>query len=150
MNKQKKSDRRENKRTMKNKKSISKKYMIIFAGVLALALLIGFGFRIRASAAVSGTVTASTLFVRTGPSTEYPKVEVNGKTVFLARGDSVAISHGNNGWYFVTASFEGTKVQGYVSAAHILTTGTVPTAAPTKAATPTPTKKPTTKYTISS
>ena len=109
-----------------------KKYITIFAGVLLLAIAIGFGFRIRASAAVSGTVTASTLFVRTGPSTEYPKVEVNGKTVFLSRGDSVAISHGSNGWYFVTASFEGTKVQGYVSAAHVLTTGNVPTAAPTK------------------
>jgi hypothetical protein len=70
-------------------------------------------------------------------------VEVNGKTVFLSRGDSVAISYGNNGWYFVTASFEGTKVQGYVSAAHVITTGVVPTAAPTKTPTPTPTKKPT-------
>ena len=128
---------------MKNRKFISKKYMLIFAGVLALVMAIGFGFRIYASAAVSGTVTASTLFVRTGPSTEYPKAEVNGKTVFLSRGDSVSISHGSNGWYYVTASFEGTKVQGYVSAAHILTTSTVPTAAPTKAATPTPTKKPT-------
>jgi len=128
---------------MKNKKSTMKKYITIFVGVLLTVLAIGFGFRVHASAAVSGTVTASTLFVRTGPSTEYPKVEVNGKTVFLSRGDSVAISHGSNGWYYVTASFEGTKVQGYVSAAHVLTTGTVPTAAPTKTPTPSPSPKPT-------
>ena len=64
---------------MKNKKFAMNKYIIIFAGVLLLAMAIGFGFRIHASAAVSGTVTASNLFVRTGPSTEYPKVEVNGK-----------------------------------------------------------------------
>jgi len=108
-------------------------------------LAIGMGFRTYASAAATGTVTASTLFMRTGPSTEYPKVEVNGKTVFLSRGDSVAISHGSNGWYYVTASFEGTKVKGYVSAAHIITNGVVPTAAPSATPTNTPTAKPTTK-----
>ena len=90
---------------MKNERKISKKYIAIFTGVLLFVLAIGLGFRTYASAAVSGTVTASTLFVRTGPSTEYPKVEVNGKTVFLSRGDSVAISYGSNGWYYVTASF---------------------------------------------
>ncbi len=128
---------------MKRENNHSKKYIIMFIGVLLFVLFIGFGFQTNASAAVSGTVTASTLFVRTGPSTEYPKTEVNGKTVFLSRGDSVAISYGNNGWYYVTASFEGTKVNGYVSAAHILTTSTVPTAAPSKTPTPSPTRKPT-------
>ncbi len=128
---------------MKRERTYSKKYIAIFTGVLLFVLAVGFGFRTYASAAVTGTVTASTLFVRTGPSTEYPKVEVNGKTVFLSRGDSVAISHGSNGWYYVTASFEGTKVKGYVSAAHILTTGAVPTAAPTSTPTPSPTRKPT-------
>lgn len=108
-------------------------------------LAIGMGFRTYASAAATGTVTASTLFMRTGPSTEYPKVQVNGKTVFLSRGDSVAISHGSNGWYYVTASFEGTKVKGYVSAAHIITNGVVPTAAPSATPTNTPTPKPTSK-----
>lgn len=125
---------------MKREKIYSKKYIIIFAAMLITVLFIGLGFRTNASAAVTGTVTASTLFMRTGPSTEYPKVEVDGKAVFLSRGDSVAISHGSNGWYYVTASFEGSKVKGYVSAAYILTTGAVPTAAPT--ATPTPSPKP--------
>ena len=128
---------------MKNKKTDAKKYITIFGGILLAVLIISMGFRTYASAAVSGTVTASTLFMRSGPSTEYPKTEVNGKTVFLSRGDSVAISYGSNGWYYVTASFEGTKVKGYVSAAHILTTGAVPTGAPTSTPTPTPTKKPT-------
>ena len=127
---------------MKNAKNYSKKYIISFVGVLLFSLLIGLGIKTSAGAAVSGTVTASTLFVRTGPSTENPKAEANGKTVFLSRGDSVAISHGSNGWYYVTASFEGTRVKGYVSAAHILTTGTVPTAAPTATPKPTSTPKP--------
>ena len=129
---------------MKRQNKALKKYITLFAGILMFVLVIGLGFRTYASAAVTGTVTASTLFVRTGPSTEYPKVESNGKTVFLSRGDSVAISYGNNGWYYVTASFEGTKIKGYVSAAHILTTGVVPTAAPTATPTPSPTPKPTT------
>ena len=57
-----------------------KKYRIILTGVLMAVMFIAlFAGRISASAAVSGQVTASTLFVRTGPSTEYPKVTVNGK-----------------------------------------------------------------------
>lgn len=130
---------------MKREKIYSKKYIALFTGILLFVLAIGLGFRTYASAAVSGTVTASTLFMRTGPSTEYPKVEVNGKAVFLSRGDSVAISHGSNGWYYVTASFDGTKVKGYVSAAYILTTGAVPTAAPSTTPTPSPSPKPTSK-----
>jgi len=127
---------------MNREKKYSKKYIAIFTGVLLFVMAIGFGFRTYASAAVTGTVTASTLFMRTGPSTEYPKVEHNGKTVFLSRGDSVAVSHGSNGWYYVTASFEGAKVKGYVSAAHIITNAPVPTAAPTATPKPTSTPKP--------
>ncbi|MBP3569630.1 MAG: SH3 domain-containing protein [Lachnospiraceae bacterium] len=130
---------------MKREKIYSKKYIALFTGILLFALVVGLGFRTYASAAVSGTVTASTLFMRTGPSTEYPKVEANGKAVFLSRGDSVAISYGSNGWYYVTASFEGTKVKGYVSAAYILTTGAVPTAAPSATPSPSPSPKPTSK-----
>ena len=136
--------KRQNRGTMKRESLINKKHITLFAGLVLLVLIVTLGVRIHASAAVSGTVTASTLFVRTGPSTEYPKVEAGGKTVFLSRGDSVAISHGSNGWYYVTASFEGAKIKGYVSAAHILTTGVVPTAAPTATPTPSPTPKPTT------
>ncbi|MBO5352300.1 MAG: SH3 domain-containing protein [Lachnospiraceae bacterium] len=127
---------------MKNEKKHQKKYIAVFTALLLTVLMIGLGFRTYASAAVSGTVTASTLFVRSGPSTEYSKVTVNGKAVFLSRGDSVAISYATNGWYYVTASFDGQKVKGYVSAAYILTTGAVPTAAPTSTPTPKPTTTP--------
>lgn len=94
----------------------------------------------NAQAAVTGTITASTLFVRTGPSTEYEKATVNGKAVYLSRGDKVAVSYGNNGWYYVTASFEGTRVNGFVSAAYVAVAGAVPTAAPVSS---TPSPKPT-------
>ena len=98
----------------------------------------------RASAATTGTVTASSLYVRTGPGTNYDKVTVDGSAVLLAKGDYVAISYESSGWYYITASYKGKKVTGYVSAAYIATAGNIPTGAPsatpTKAPTATPTK----------
>ena len=64
---------------MKKETNHQKKYIAVFVGLLLFVLVIGLGFRTYASAAVSGTVTASNLFVRTGPSTEYPKATVDGK-----------------------------------------------------------------------
>ena len=128
---------------MSRERNDKKKYIPLFIGMLLFVLAVGLGFRTYASAAVNGTITASTLFMRTGPSTEYPKVTVNNTAVFLSRGDSVSIAYVENGWYFVTARFEGNKVEGYVSAAYVLTTGAVPTSAPTATPKPTATAKPT-------
>ena len=94
---------------MEKIKDNQKKYGTIMVAVFMLVLLVCFASKMNVSAATTGTITASTLFVRTGPSTEYSKVTVNGEAVFLSRGDSVAISYGTNGWYYVTASFKGNK-----------------------------------------
>jgi len=106
--------------------------MLLIVGMVAL------GYKTQVNAAVTGKVTASTLYVRTGPSEEYPKLISDGTAVYLSRGDSVFISHSVNSWYYVTASFNGKKVTGYVSANYILTTEPVPTGAPSSTPTPTP------------
>lgn len=137
---------------------ISKLMVAMLIIIPALVLLFGaLKSSERTSAATTGTVTAASLFVRKGPSTSYEKLELNGKTVYLSKGDYVAIQYETNGWYYVTASFNGTKVTGYVSAAYIATSGNIPTAAPsatptskvsaTKTPTPTPTKAATKKLT---
>lgn len=131
-------------------RSNQKKYGTIFIGILMLIIVVAFASKASVSAATNGTVTASTLFVRTGPSTEYSKVTVNGEAVFLSRGDSVAISYKNNGWYYVTASFKGTKINGFISATYVNVTGTVPTAAPTATPKPTQTPRPTVTQTPTS
>lgn len=122
--------------------------MLFIVPVIA-AIFISLKSSERTGAATTGTVTAASLFVRTGPGTTYDKLTVNGNTVMLSKGDYVAISYETNGWYYVTASYKGTKITGFVSAAYIATNGTIPTAAPSATPTPrtsvtkTPTPKPT-------
>ena len=127
---------------MEKVKNNQKKYGAIVIVVFMLVILVCFASKVNVSAATTGTITASTLFVRTGPSTEYSKVTVNGEGVFLSRGDSVSISYEENGWYYVTASFKGTKVMGFVSSVYVNAVGVIPTAAPTSTPTPTVTPRP--------
>ncbi len=123
--------------TIKNNRKV---YGIIFISILMLFIVCCFASKIDVSAATTGTIKASTLFVRTGPSTAHSKVTVNGEAVFLSKGDSVSISYEENGWYYITASFKGTKVTGFVSSVYVNATGVIPTAAPT--ATPKSTSTP--------
>ena len=108
-----------------------KKYGVIFISILTLFLVCCFASKVIVNAATTGTITASTLFVRTGPSTEYSKVTVNGEAVFLSRGDTVSISYEKDGCYYITASFKGTKIIGFVSSNYVNATSVVPTAPPT-------------------
>lgn len=98
-------------------------------------------------AAMKGTILASTLYVRSGPSTTYDKMTVNGEEVYLTKNTVVDISSEKDGWYYVTASFGGETIKGYVSGKYVsveedVAPTKVPTIAPTIA--PTPTKAPTT------
>ncbi len=127
--------------TIKNNR---KTYGIIFISILMLFVVFCLANKIDVSAATTGTIKASTLFVRTGPSTAHSKVTVNGEAVFLSKGDSISISYEENGWYYVTANFKGTKVTGFVSATYVNVTGVIPTAAPTATPKPTIVQKPTT------
>lgn len=111
-----------------------KKQSNILLGILAvLAFTVLIGKTVTSSASSVGTVTASTLFMRTGPSTEYPKITVNGEVVSLPSGDKVVVQSSTNGWYYVTASYKGLRVDGYVSAAYIAVSSAVPQGTPTPA-----------------
>ncbi len=127
--------------TIKNNR---KTHGIIFISILMLFVVLCLASKIDVSAATTGTIKASTLFVRTGPSTSHSKVTVNGEAVYLSKGDSISISYEENGWYYVTANFKGTKVTGFVSANYVTATGVIPTAAPTATPKPTIVQRPTT------
>ncbi len=91
---------------------------------------------IRADAAVTGTVKASALFVREGPGSGYNIKKLNDKQIRLMQGDYVAVSWEEDGWYYITAGFEGTTINGYVAKDFISVSGAIPTGKP--AITPTP------------
>lgn len=107
-----------------------------------------YGFTIRVQAAQTGTVTADTLNVRSEPSTTSAKVQLDGADVYLVKGDTVTILKSSGDFYYVSLSFGGKTVKGYVHKDYIKT-GTLvkptitpkPTAKP--AATPKSTAKPT-------
>ena len=87
-------------------------------------------------AAQEGTIIASSLYVRSGPSTSYSKMTVNGEDVYLTKNTEVEILGEENGWYRVSATFSGKKVTGYVSGKYVSVEET------TKPS-PTPNEKPT-------
>lgn len=98
-----------------------------------------------------GVCTASTLMIRKGPGTNYEKLLINGKEVYLTKEQSVEILEEKDGWYKIKATFLGSTIEGYSSAAYIKKTDELNTQTPTKTPTPTPTKAPasTSKYELS-
>lgn len=72
-----------------------------------------------AYAATKGTVTGSSLRVRTGAGTDKKVLTVDGKEVLLAKGKTVnvkkAIEVQNVTWYQVSFSYSGKTLTGYVS-----------------------------------
>ena len=68
----------------------------------------------RAAAVQKGTVTATSLYVREGPSTSYDKVQVNGSDVYLRNGETVELLSETDGWYYIETTFYGTDVEGYI------------------------------------
>ncbi|WP_313128376.1 SH3 domain-containing protein, partial [Anaerocolumna sp.] len=77
-----------------------------FAIILCLALIWPqvFGAQVmHADAATKkGTVTATNLYVRTGPGTSYDKAKVNGTEIFLKKGETVTIQEEKAGWYKIS------------------------------------------------
>ncbi len=124
---------------MKEKREFIKK---IFTTVLLIvpifsAVFLTFYENVKTSAATTGTVTASSLFVRTGPGTDNDILTSDGENVVLTEGDYVAVFWEENGWYKVAASFNGKQTKGYVSKKYISASGAVPTGRPTSTPTPT-------------
>lgn len=92
-------------------------------------------------AAQEGTIIASSLYVRSGPSTSYSKMTVNGQEVYLSKNAVVDVLDEKDGWYYIVTTFGGKTVKGYVSGKYVSLAET-PTQAPTKAPVQTPTKAP--------
>ena len=97
-----------------------------------------------ADAASTGTVTATSLNIRTGPATTYERVQVNGNYTSLKKGDKVTIVSEKSGWYKISFSVNGKKTEGYVMADYIKKASVTPTptAKPTVKPTATPTVNP--------
>lgn len=110
---------------------------------LCLVLICPYGINIKSTtalAAVSGTVIATSLNVRTGPGTTYDKVAVNGSYAFLKKSDKVSILSVKNGWYKISFTYNGKKTEGYVMEEFIKASGSItPTPTPTPKTTPAPT-----------
>ncbi|MFT4145130.1 MAG: SH3 domain-containing protein [Mobilitalea sp.] len=120
---------------------------MIFLLVTALIIPYGlFGTSNHAMAAQTGTVTASTLNVRSEPSLTAAIVQLNGTNVYLIKGESVSILGDEGDFYKVTLKFNGKTVEGYVYKQYVTVSSgetPTPTAKPTPTVTPTPTVKPT-------
>lgn len=71
------------------------------------------------SGGTAGYVSAETLNLRTGPGTNYDKVQLNGSSVVMKRGQNVAVFTEYSGWYFIALMYNGSYVEGYASAQYI-------------------------------
>lgn len=94
-------------------------------------------------AAQKGTVTASSLNVRSQPSVTSPKVQLDGVDVYLKRNETVEILDEKGDFYYVSLTFSGKKLEGYVHKDYIKLekkASPSPTPKPTAKATPTPTQ----------
>jgi len=118
--------------------------LIVF--VLCLAVLIPSTLTgLTAAAAKEGTVTASTLNVRSQPSLTASKVQLSdGTYVYLRKDETVSILKEEGEWYYVSLKFNGKTVEGYVHSDYVkVKNSTTPTPTPSPTPTPTPTPKPT-------
>ena len=106
--------------------------------------------QIWAKKTVKGVITATELYMRSGPGTDYKNITVGEEKVVLVQNQEVTIVGERAGWYHIKATFMDTQVEGYSLAQWItVTSGTVkaetgdfkeitPTPTPTPSPTPTP------------
>ena len=106
--------------------------------------------QIWAKKTVKGVITATELYMRSGPGTDYKNITVGEEKVVLVQNQEVTIVGERDGWYHIKATFMDTRVEGYSLAQWItVTSGTVktetgdfkeitPTPTPTPSPTPTP------------
>ncbi len=122
------------------KKCTLHKWIVI---ILCLAFICFQGIILKswkAVAATTGTITATSLNVRSGPGTSYDKVQVNGSNAYLKKGDKISIISEKSGWYKISFTFSGKKAEGYVMDDYVKVSSsaaTTPTPKPTAVPTPT-------------
>lgn len=119
--------------------------LLIFLLIIEIIIPHGFhGNTIEVLASQTGTVKATTLYVRSGPSTTADKIVVNGTNVYVSKGETVNILEEKDGWYYISLEFNGKAIKGYILSDYVdvaMAATPKPTVKPT--ATPKPTIKPT-------
>jgi beta-N-acetylglucosaminidase/uncharacterized protein YgiM (DUF1202 family) len=114
--------------------------LLIF--LICLSIVIPNTIRINyAYAARTGKVTASSLNVRKGPSITSERVMVDGTYVYLLKDEKVTILDKEGDWYYISMTFSGKSVKGYVLGDYIVLEETQ-SVDPTPTPTPSPTPKP--------
>lgn len=73
-----------------------------------------FNYKEHTSAAYEGVVTADRLNVRMGAGTNYDLLMSNGSVVRLVKDTKVSILSEDNGWYYISAMYNGKTIKGYV------------------------------------
>ena len=135
---------------------LSKKTRNVLVFIMVLALIVSavpeLSVFAKKETAAKGQVTATELYMRTGPGTDYKNIFRGDEKVLLVKDQYVSILGERNGWYHITAEFKGEAFEGYSLATFItLTEGTVKqetgdfteiTPTPTSTPSPTPTPKP--------
>ncbi len=117
------------KEPMIDKRKYYKYLSLIMSLVLMISLLLSSN-PTNVKAATTGTVTATSLNVRSGPGTNYAKVQVNKSDVFIKKGEKVTITGTKNGWHKISLTYNGKKVEGYVMKDYIKLAKTTPTPTP--------------------
>lgn len=116
---------------------------------ICLVLPVGVPTQTAAAKDMTGTVTATSLNVRSGAGTNYDKLKVNGVNAYLTKGQTATILKESNGWYYIQFDFNGTAAKGYVLKDYMQKKGTTagssgnssskPQTTPTPTVTPVPT-----------
>ncbi|SHO50601.1 SH3 domain-containing protein [Anaerocolumna xylanovorans] len=97
---------------------------------------------LKVQAKSEGVVTATSLYIRSGPGTSYDAVKVKGSNAYIKQGETVTLLKKVGDWYLITFTYSGSEVEGYILGTYVKknNTASTPTPTPTKApaATPTP------------
>lgn len=95
---------------------MNKKQLLSGIAILSMCLVLFAVFAVRNEtyAAKTGTVTASSLNVRTGAGTSYAQLKSGSTKVALKKGTSVTISSEKSGWYYISFKYNNKTLKGYV------------------------------------
>lgn len=111
---------------MKRKMVMAVLLAVGLTGICQFSDNVGVTIPYTAYAANAGTVTGSSLRVRTGAGTDKAALTYNGSSVMLSKGTKVtikkAVEEGETTWYQVSFSYSGKTLTGYVSGDYVKVT----------------------------
>lgn len=108
--------------------------------VLIIQLIPVYNLEVHAES--KGTVTATSLNIRSGPGTSYDIVKVKGSNAFLKQGETVTLVKKVGDWYLISFTFSGLKTEGYILGTYVKQNANDTTPTPTPKVTPTVTPTP--------